>query len=111
MLCNRESKGVSMKRKKKTVILFLLALWLLPYCLPNPVAAQEHLSDLDDKGGYMIGDLVVMRPLGIAATAVGAVAYVLSLPFSLSGGNEPEARKKLMGDPANYTFNRPLGEF
>jgi hypothetical protein len=52
-----------------------------------------------------------MRSLGIAATAVGTVFYVLSLPFSLAGGNEAEARQKLMADPAGYTFMRPLGEF
>ena len=73
--------------------------------------AQEHLKELDDKGGYMVADLVVIRPLGIAATAVGAVAYVISLPFSLVGGNEAEARQKLILEPAGYTFRRPLGDF
>ena len=52
----------------------------------------------------------VVRPLGMAATAVGAVIYVISLPFSLAGGNEAEARQKLVVDPATYTFTRPLGE-
>ena len=72
--------------------------------------AKEYLDDIDEKAGYMIGDLVVMRPLGIVATAVGAIAYVISLPFSLGGGNEPEARQKLIIEPAKYTFTRPLGE-
>ncbi len=97
------------RRKIKLIALFTaLTLFLGP---AGTLLAQENLKKLDDKGGYMMADLVVMRPLGIAATAVGAVAYVLSLPFSLAGGNEPEARQKLMGDPATYTFKRPLGDF
>ena len=99
------------KRRKTTVIALIIALVLL-FGQGSTILAQENLKKLDnDKGGYMMADLVVMRPLGIAATAVGAVAYVLSLPFSLAGGNEPEARQKLMGDPASYTFTRPLGDF
>ena len=72
--------------------------------------AKDYLDDLDEKGGYMIGDLLVVRPLGIVVTAVGSIAYVISLPFSLAGGNEEEARQKLVIEPAEYTFTRPLGE-
>jgi hypothetical protein len=98
------------KRTKITIVALVASLALL--FQGTAVTAQERIQALDDdKAGYMMGDLVVMRPLGIAATAVGAVFYVLSLPFSLAGGNEPEARQKLMGDPAGYTFTRPLGEF
>jgi hypothetical protein len=83
---------------------------LVFFHLAMSASAGEHYQDLDEKGGYMAGDLVVVRPLGMAATAVGAVLYVISLPFSLAGGNEEEARQKLVIDPATYTFTRPLGE-
>jgi hypothetical protein len=101
-----------MKKRQKIAIVVLIASLALFFCWGQTVLAQERIKALDDdKAGYMMGDLVVMRPLGIAATAVGTVFYVLSLPFSLAGGNEPEARQKLMADPAGYTFMRPLGEF
>ena len=100
-----------MKKRNKIVILILLASLALFLFRGAPVLAQDHAKELDDKGGYMIGDLIVVRPLGIVATAVGAVAYVISLPFSLAGGNEAEAREKLVLDPAGYTFTRPLGDF
>ena len=97
------------KKMKKCVAVFLIsALVLFHFAAIAP--AKEYLEDLDEKGGYMAGDLIVMRPLGIVATAVGSVIYVISLPFSLLGGNEEEARQKLVIDPARYTFTRPLGE-
>ena len=96
------------RRKRGVVILLISALVFFHFAAIAP--AREHLEDLDEKAGFMAGDLFVVRPLGIAATAVGAVIYVISLPFSLAGGNEAEARQKLVIDPATYTFERPLGE-
>lgn len=101
-----------MKKRQKFTVVVLIASLALLFCQGQTALAQERIKALDDdKAGYMMGDLAIMRPLGIAATAVGTVFYVLSLPFSLAGGNEPEARQKLMADPAGYTFTRPLGEF
>ncbi|EKM96117.1 cation/multidrug efflux pump [Stutzerimonas degradans] len=57
----------------------------------------------------MIGDLVVARPLLIGATLVGAVAFVVSLPFTVLGGNVKEAGQALVGDPAREAFVRCLG--
>ena len=90
------------KMKKGAVIFLISALVLFHFAAIAP--AKEYLEDLDEKGGYMAGDLIVLRPLGIVATAVGAVIYVISLPFSLAGGNEEEARKDL--DTAIEIFER-----
>jgi hypothetical protein len=38
----------------------------------------------------MAGDLLVARPLGVLATVAGTAIYVVSLPFSLAGGNAGE---------------------
>lgn len=97
------------KRFKKGVAVFLTCGFVL-FHFSAIARAGEHVENLNEKAGYMAGDLAVVRPLGIAATAVGAVIYVLSLPFSLAGGNEEEARQMLVVEPAQYTFTRPLGE-
>jgi len=97
------------KKIKKLLAVFLISALIFFHFAPI-APAKEYLNDLDEKGGYMIGDLVVMRPLGIVATAVGAIAYVISLPFHWPAGNEEEARLKLVIEPAKYTFTRPLGE-
>jgi hypothetical protein len=54
---------------------------------------------------------VMVRPLMLIGTAVGVVAFVITLPFSALGGIVGEAGRILVVDPAKYTFIRPLGEF
>ena len=61
------------------------------------------------KADYMAADGLLARPLGFAATVVGAGIYIVTLPFSALGGNADEAARILVGDPAWYTFQRCLG--
>ena len=73
--------------------------------------AQEYFETKEPGGGAMMYDMVVVRPIGIVATAVGSVFWLISLPFSASGDNVDTATEKLVKEPAKYTFDRPLGEF
>jgi hypothetical protein len=57
----------------------------------------------------MVGDLVIARPLLIAATVVGAGLFVVSLPFTALGGNVGAAGKALVVDPGKAAFVRCLG--
>ena len=57
----------------------------------------------------MTGDLVIARPIGAVITVVGAVAFVVSLPFSAAGGNVEQAAETLVMGPARTTFVRCLG--
>lgn len=54
----------------------------------------------------MIGDLLIARPFLIAATAVGAVAFVVSLPFTAASGSVGKAGQALVVDPQGSL--RPL---
>jgi hypothetical protein len=99
-----------MKFANRNLILILVAsLVLIPF--GSAAMAQEYFETEDPGGGEMLFDLVVVRPIGIVATAIGAVTYVISLPFSALGDNVDVAGQKLLKDPASYTFKRPLGEF
>jgi len=64
-----------------------------------------------DKGSDMLVDLVVVRPLGVAATIIGAAAFVVALPFTVPSGSVGDSAREMIGKPAEYTFTRPLGEF
>lgn len=57
----------------------------------------------------MTGDALFARPALFAMTVVGGAVYVVSLPFSLLGGNAEEAGEVLFMDPAKATFVRCLG--
>ncbi len=64
-----------------------------------------------DKGSDMLVDLVVVRPVGVVATVIGGVAFVVALPFTIPSGSVGTSAQEMVGRPAEYTFNRPLGEF
>jgi hypothetical protein len=59
----------------------------------------------------MTADLLLVRPVGIVATAVGSVIFVVALPFTLISGDTQHSLDKLIKEPGRYTFNRPLGYF
>ena len=57
----------------------------------------------------MIGDLLIARPFLIVGTAIGAAAFVVSLPFTALGGNVKEAGDALVLAPGREAFVRCLG--
>ena len=100
--------------KELSVLLVVLALSL---SIPGTAFATGGYGAYAQRGpvspspSAMAFDGLVVRPLGVAATLIGGVTYVLTLPFSLLGGNAGEAGAQLVGSPAKFTFQRPLGEF
>ncbi len=69
------------------------------------VAANED----EPTYGAMAADVVVGRPLGLLATALGTATFIVSLPFSALGGNVEQAAEHLVVKPAEATFVRCLG--
>lgn len=58
----------------------------------------------------MLVDLVLVRPVSLVATVLGTGLFVLQLPLSLIQGTPPsDPARKLIVEPAKYTFQRPLG--
>ena len=76
----------------------------------------------DDSGAYVEGadntpsaesmtaDLFIVRPLSIAATAIGTGIFLVGLPIELLTGDVSGPARRLVGEPARFTFTRPLGE-
>jgi hypothetical protein len=100
-----------MRNVVKSCMVFGVIAALICIPLANSALAEEYFKAKEPGGGAMIYDLVIMRPVGLAATALGSAFWLLSLPFSASGGNYDTATKKLVKEPAAFTFKRPLGEF
>ena len=74
--------------------------------------ADGYKDDLEGKpsAGAMAFDLLIVRPVGLVATVLGAGLFVLQLPLSMIQGVPPsEPAEKLVVEPAEFTFKRPLG--
>ncbi len=74
----------------------LLAASATPALAANPVAATA--------------DLLVVRPIGFVGTVAGAGFWLVTSPFTLINGTATENYELLVKTPADYTFDRPLGE-
>ena len=97
------------KMLKIPVIIFLISgLMLIPF--GSSALAQDQSLFEENSAEQMFIDFLFLRPLGIAATALGTAMFIVSLPFSASGGNIKEAFLTMMAEPAKFTFARPLGD-
>ena len=70
--------------------------------------AQAEITT-EPTGEEMVADMLVARPLGLVGTLLGTAAFIVSLPFSLLGGNVDKAAEQLVVGPGRETFVRCLG--
>ena len=76
-----------------------------------PAYAQESRAEMPDgSAGAIVVDALFLRPAGFVGTVLGTVAFVVTLPFSAPTHSADNAAKKLVVEPAKFTFARPLGE-
>ena len=78
---------------------------------PLPAAADDPDTVSGDKGMDMFVDIVVVRPLGLAATVIGTALTIVALPFTIPAGSVGDSAREMIVKPAQYTFKRPLGQF
>lgn len=74
--------------------------------------ADDFREGIDDSpsAGAMAFDLLIVRPVGLVATVLGTGLFIVQLPLSLIQGEAPSApAQKLVVEPAEFTFKRPLG--
>jgi hypothetical protein len=95
--------------KRLAVLMCAVTIALLPAASSSFAASENKQGDFTTE--KMAVDLVAIRPLGIVSTVAGGVLYVLSLPFSIPGGNAPAVWESTVVKPAKFTFVRPLGDF
>jgi hypothetical protein len=97
-----------MKRFDRELKAGALAVFL---AAPFPVLADDPNTVSGNKTTDMAVDVLVIRPLGLATTAVGTVLTIIALPFTIPSGSVRESAEMMIVNPAEYTFKRPLGEF
>ncbi len=97
--------------KAPLIGLLLTALIAAPLAATALAGGKNYIEAEETEGGPMIYDTVIVRPLSLVATLAGSAVWLVSLPFSALGGNVDKATEKLVKEPFQYTFQRPLGEF
>ena len=95
--------------RRSLIIIVFFIVFLLAAGSPQAFADPSE-KDKERSAMGMCGDLIALRPLGLAATVIGAGVFVVSLPFTLIGGYVNEASQKLVVEPFLFTFDRPLGD-
>jgi len=100
-----------MKTIAKKTFVMLLVVAFVTTAFASSSFAQATIGEDEISTESMIVDAVLIRPLGICATIVGAGLFIISIPFSLLGKNVKEAGQNLVVAPAKFTFQRPLGDF
>jgi hypothetical protein len=102
-----------MRSPKKKLISYFLAVMLATsnMAFVSSVSARDYDSSTErPSGGAMLADAVLIRVPMTAVTIIGAAVFVVTLPFSALGGNVSEAGTKLVKEPFEYAWVRPLGE-
>ena len=99
-----------MRGRTKRSLVFVMVAFLVCTTTGFSALAQEKEYEEDATMEGMIVDFVFLRPMGIVSTALGTGFFFASLPFSVSTGSLGIAFKKLVAEPAIFTFARPLGD-
>lgn len=74
----------------------------LSYLAVTPALAADPVN--------VAGDLILMRPAGVAAMAIGTGTFIASLPLTYIAGIHRDAAEELVVKPYEFTVKRPLGQ-
>jgi hypothetical protein len=99
-----------LKPAKRALVVLLVSTFIASFMPISPVCASNIDEPFEGTAGAMAFDVILMRPVGLAATIVGTAVFIVSLPFSALGGNQEAAAEKLINEPFFFTFQRPLGQ-
>lgn len=95
------SAPTKLKRTVQYKLLTIMASVSLICASMQPALAAIEIDETDFGPSYetMAVDTIVGKPLQLVAAVAGTAAYLVSLPFSLIGGNADQAQQKLFVEP------------
>jgi hypothetical protein len=97
----------------KLIVLFVASFSLATLALADSGTCTP-CDDSDwtvERGWAAVGDVLLVRPLGTAGTIAGLGVFAVVSPFAAMADATDEVFDTLVKQPANYTFNRDLGDF
>jgi hypothetical protein len=105
-----------MRMISRKLISYLMAGALTAASMSVPLVANASVDPyggfdtVEPTGGEMLADAFMVRPFMLVGTVLTTATFIVTLPFSLLGGNVGDAAETLVAEPFMYTFVRPLGE-
>ncbi len=92
----------------KRMVIFVMAFSLVFSFSTLLLATEDSPGDLS--APEVVGDVLWVRPLGFMQVALGATAFVISLPVTAPLRKTDEAKEFLITYPYYYFVKRPLRE-
>lgn len=93
---------------KKTAVMMMLAVFL---AVSTASYAKENMKEPPGPSGEaMVFDIILARPLGLVTLVAGSAIFIVGLPFTIPTGSVKSSARKLVADPFEFTFMRPVGE-
>ena len=91
----------SQRTFKYKIISAIISVSFIAAATMHPAAAAIEIDETDFGPSYetMAVDTIVGKPLQLVTALAGTAAYIVSLPFSLIGGNADQAQQKLFVEP------------
>jgi hypothetical protein len=97
-------------RRPMQMLSHALAIAALAACAAAPASEDPFEPDTAPTGEEMAVDIIVVRPLSLAGTVLGTAIFIVALPFNALTLNFYDPARRLILEPAKYTFVRPLGD-
>jgi hypothetical protein len=95
-----------MKQLKKVGLVFMI-ISLVLVSLYTMGWGEEIWSKNDSANDELnMMDLLLARPIGVAAGIVGTGIFILSLPFTIPTGSVDDAAQMFVVKPFNFSFER-----
>jgi hypothetical protein len=97
-----------MREFKKISLLFLTVSLVIGSLCSTGWAADKLRRDDPLSQGWSLVDLLVARPLGIAAGIGGSAVFVVTLPFTVPSGSVGDAASMFIFQPFEFSFLREV---
>ncbi|NLY12352.1 MAG: multidrug transporter [Gammaproteobacteria bacterium] len=101
---------MNMFRSIAALLVLSMSLMSVTVSAANTNSSGNPVYEVEAPHAYaIVADVVIARPLLIAATVIGAGLFVVTLPFTAMGGGIGRTGHALVVEPGKAAFVRCLG--
>jgi hypothetical protein len=97
-----------MKRFRKGSLIFLTIALIIGILHSNGLAWEKWNEDDPTTDEWSMIDILIARPMGIAAGIIGTGFFILSLPFTIPTNSVGNAAEMFVVRPFKFSFTRPI---